>query len=214
MNPACEHPDCERSAVARLGANRYCRIHFVEICYERMDAYRQWYSGRSLAAVDPADVRAFIADCTRELTDLATTSQDLENLERARLLDLLLSAAELGRLLRRGSRRSVAFPVRLIFEGPEPWEEDAETRVVSRFGANLLCHHPLQQEDVLLVVRRDNQRRATARVAWVRPLPDGSCELGIELLNADNLWELDWDASDAGPARPRRPVGHPPGPSV
>lgn len=209
VDSSCRHPGCEHPAAARLRGESYCRVHFLEVCYQRMDAYRQWCVGQSLEVVDPAEVREFIADCSREAADLAHTSRDLDNLERARLLDLLLSAAELGSVLRRGSRRSAAIPVRLIPDRPGGREEETQTRVVSRHGANLRCQCPLEAKDTLIIVRRDNGRRASARVAWVRHLPDSSREVGLELLGSEDLWGLDWDAPEPPPARPRRPPPRP-----
>jgi hypothetical protein len=209
VDKSCKHPECQLPAAARLRGDGYCRVHFLEVCYQRMDAYRLWCAGQSLEVVDPAEVREFISDCSREAADLAHTSRDLDNLERARLLDLLLSAAELGGVLRRGSRRSVAIPIRLILNRPGGWEEETETRVVSRHGANLRSRYPLEAEDTLIIVRRDNDRRASARVAWVRRQPDGSREIGLELLGSEDLWGLDWDAPDTPPARPRGPRPRP-----
>ena len=44
----------------------------------------------------------------------------------------------------------------------------------------------------LHVVRLDNERRADARVAWHGRTKDGLSDVGIELPNCDNFWELDW----------------------
>jgi hypothetical protein len=205
VDATCKQPGCQKTAVASIGSLRYCRGHFLELCYERIETYAHWYAGKSVAAVDVTEIRRFIADCSRQTADLASASTDLENLERAQLLDLLLRAADLGRVLRRGSRRSARFPLRLISDMPgRGWEEDTETLVVSRHGTSLHCRHPVQNEDILIVIRRDDNRRTTARVVWCRE-GEHRWEMGLELLQGDDFWGIEWEESSPEPVAPVAP---------
>jgi hypothetical protein len=72
------------------------------------------------------------------------------------------------------------------------WEEETETRLVSRFGAGLECRHLVEPGAHLAVTRRDTGRRATARVAYRRFNEDGCREIGVELVGGENFWELEW----------------------
>jgi len=45
-------------------------------------------------------MRAFVEECSRKALDVSLQSEDLSNLERGRLLDILLWAGELFLLLR------------------------------------------------------------------------------------------------------------------
>jgi len=50
--------------------------------------------------VDLAAMRAFIEDCSQKALEVCLQSENLTNLERARLLDILLWASELFLVLR------------------------------------------------------------------------------------------------------------------
>jgi hypothetical protein len=90
------------------------------------------------------------------------------------------------------------------------WEEETETQIVSRCGAGLRCRHLVSAESIVVVVRRDTGRRAKARVRYSRYNPDGKRELGIEFIDNDNFWGLDWNSSepiDSQPEQIRTPSG-------
>lgn len=62
----------------------------------------------------------------------------------------------------------------------------------------------------MIIVRRDTGRRAKARVRYCRYNPDGRRELGIEFIDNDNFWGLDWNSSepiDSQPEQIRTPSG-------
>jgi len=137
----------------------------------------------------------FLTECTRQATDLSQHAEELDNLARARLLDILLSAADLSRHLRRSPRKVATLALRLHCEKPgRTWEEETKTRVLSRHGALVECQHPAQSGDALLVLRLDSGRQALARVVWCHQKEEGRREIGIEFLDCDNFWELDWSA--------------------
>jgi hypothetical protein len=90
------------------------------------------------------------------------------------------------------------------------WEEETETQIVSRCGAGLRCRHLVSAESIVVVIRRDTGLRAKARVRYSRYNPDGKRELGIEFIDNDNFWGLDWNSSepiDSQPEQIRTPSG-------
>jgi hypothetical protein len=112
---------------------------------------------------------------------------------------------------RRSNRKTASFPIWLRNEELGPvWEEETETQTVSRCGAGLRCHHLVSVESIVVIVRRDTGRRAKARVRYSRYNPDGERELGIEFMDNDNFWGLDWNSSepiDSQPELIRTPSG-------
>jgi hypothetical protein len=72
------------------------------------------------------------------------------------------------------------------------WEEETETRVLSRYGAALQCRHSIGAGDTVVIVRKDNGRRANARVSYCQYDAEGRREVGIEFLSSDNFWGVDW----------------------
>jgi hypothetical protein len=96
----CVEQSCGRASVASLSQRDLCLEHFLLSCYENLE--RLDPRGRSFRSysVDLASMRAFIEECSRKALDISLHSKDLTNLERGRLLDILLWAGELFLLLR------------------------------------------------------------------------------------------------------------------
>jgi hypothetical protein len=100
----CAVDFCEGAAVASLAQQDFCLNHFIELCYDnlqRIDPRRQQLGRMSL---DLASLRAFVEECSRRTLEVALHCEDIDNLQRGRLLDILLWAGELFLLLRVPSR--------------------------------------------------------------------------------------------------------------
>lgn len=96
----CAVDFCEGAAVASLAQQDFCLNHFIELCYEnlqRIDPRAQKF-GR--VPLDLPTLRSFIEECSRRALDVALHCDDMDNLQRGRLLDILLWAGELFLLLR------------------------------------------------------------------------------------------------------------------
>jgi hypothetical protein len=92
---------CSGAAVAALDHQALCLNHFLSRCYEKLEGFDP--RGRKFSAaesVDLASMRAFIEECSRKALDISLQSKNLSNLQRGRLLDILLWAGELFLLLR------------------------------------------------------------------------------------------------------------------
>src|SRR5580704_2365785 len=101
----CAVDFCEGAAVASLAQQDFCLNHFIELCYDnlqRIDPRRQQLGRMSL---DLASLRAFVEECSRRTLEVALHCEDIDNLQRGRLLDILLWAGELFLLLRVPTRR-------------------------------------------------------------------------------------------------------------
>jgi hypothetical protein len=96
----CDVDSCSGAAFASLGQQALCLNHFLPRCYEKLEALDP--RGRKLSAetVDLAAMRAFVEECSRKALDVSLQSGDLSNLQRGRLLDILLWAGELFLWLR------------------------------------------------------------------------------------------------------------------
>src|SRR5882724_7711559 len=96
----CWEVYCGRAAITSLDHQSLCLNHFLMRCYERLDGLDP--RGRKFSAkpIDVVSMRAFIEECSRRALDVSLQSQNLSNLQRGRLLDILLWAGELFLLLR------------------------------------------------------------------------------------------------------------------
>lgn len=100
----CAVDFCEGAGVASLAQQDFCLNHFIELCYENLQRIdpRGQQAGR--LPVDLPALRAFIEECSRRALDVALHYEAINNLQRGRLLDILLWAGELFLLLRAPSR--------------------------------------------------------------------------------------------------------------
>jgi hypothetical protein len=97
---SCSMDSCASAAITALDHQDLCLNHFLLRCYERLESLDP--RGRQFCAepLDAAAMRAFIEECSRKALDVSLHSANLSNLERGRLLDILLWAGELFLLLR------------------------------------------------------------------------------------------------------------------
>jgi hypothetical protein len=96
--------------------------------------------------------------------------------------------------------------------GDRIWEEDTQTQMLSRHGAAIECRHAVQTGEVLAIIRRDNGKRVNARVAYSKYSPSGDREIGVELLDNENFWNVNWSNPDLVPppgARSQRTIDVP-----
>ena len=191
----CKIEQCGQEVAASLDGEAFCRQHFISTCYTRLDQFDEIRKGPGLSVANTEAVRRFIHECTRAADQMEHTAVDLDNLDRAKLLHIILSASELGTHLRRSPRKAAAIPVRLTSERlGSAWEEDTETLQVSRYGALMSCKHPAKAGETLNVIRADTGQKVMARVAWQRPLDNNGVRMGVEFVSCDNFWGLDWGA--------------------
>jgi hypothetical protein len=92
----CEFMYCARSAVLRLDRRFFCLEHLVKHCHQRLAACQR-ESCRNLVPANEATVSndCFLEECTSTVAGFLMGRPELENIDRARLLDVLLWAAEL-----------------------------------------------------------------------------------------------------------------------
>ena len=96
----CRVDSCSRAAITSLDRQALCLNHFLIRCYERLEGLDPRGRKFNIEPVSLASMRAFIEECSRKALDVSLQSQDLNNLQRGRLLDILLWAGELFLLLR------------------------------------------------------------------------------------------------------------------
>jgi hypothetical protein len=191
----CSIAGCGQATAASLDGEALCRGHFITVCYTRLDQYEEIRKGPGLSATNTESVRHFIHECTRWADEIENAGMNLDNLDRAKLLHIILSASELGRHLRRSPRKVATIPVKLSSEKiGSAWEEDTETVLVSRYGALVRCKHPAKAGETIHLIRADTGDKALARVAWQRPSGKDDVRIGVEFVSCENFWGLDWGA--------------------
>jgi len=96
----CRVGSCGGAAITSLDHQALCLNHFLLGCYEKLEGLDPRGRRFSAQPVDLVYMRSFIEECSRKALDICLHSQGLTNLQRGRLLDILLWAGELFLLLR------------------------------------------------------------------------------------------------------------------
>jgi hypothetical protein len=183
----CTAPHCRNGSIGIFQGEPFCRDHFILTCQNKLDTYYARFRERNWRDVSLEAVSHFIQDSLR-LADAI----DSDKIQRAQLLDVISSAADLGRHLRRSPRKAVKIPVKLSSEEAELWEEDTEVIMISRCGALVRTKHLAQIDQRLLVSKLDEQRKSRARVVWSSPKGGTNAAIAVEFLEAENFWGLNW----------------------
>ena len=116
---SCHGRDCSRPVVVTFRAQALCLDHFCTRCYELLDEIdrcQRCHSGTSACTAE----HGLIADeCAARALDVCMSETLLNNLERARLLDILLWCGDLSSLHRGKNARAVFERRRTLDEKPE-----------------------------------------------------------------------------------------------
>jgi hypothetical protein len=101
----CDTGNCGRPAMSSLELKHLCVDHFIARCYERLSVC----CANRFADPDEAasvSIDRFLHSCAQQAAGLVHPMRGLDNLERARLFDILLWASELA------AKRGVACPTK------------------------------------------------------------------------------------------------------
>ena len=184
----CGIPGCGQAVAATLDGEALCRTHFISVCYTRLDEYDELRREPTPGIANTELMRRFIHECTRSADEIEHTGQNLDNLDRAKLVHIILTANELGRQLRRSPRKVASIPVKLISERMGgSWEEETETLLVSRYGALIRCKNSAKPGETIHVLRTDTGDKALARVAWQLLSAKDDPRIGVEFVGCRKL---------------------------
>jgi hypothetical protein len=191
--PDCSAQGCEQTAEAMIDGEGLCRVHFISHCYAQLERLEAAQKAHRLSLPDGESVRRFINQSSRQADEIEHTAKNLDNLDRARLLHIILWANEVGSYLRRSPRKAASIPVRLSCDKlGSAWEEETQTVLLSRHGASLRCGHSAKPGEPIQLERLDTGERVLGQVAWQRSAESDGVRIGIEFVDCDNFWGLDW----------------------
>ena len=99
--PQCKAGRCANSAVTDLAGQDLCIEHFLAGCFEHLDRLESVVCSQSMEAGDNSVASAFLEECSKRTLCLCLRHECLTNLDRSRLLNILLQASHLQMKLRR-----------------------------------------------------------------------------------------------------------------
>ena len=87
----CDDCSSRQAAVCSVELRFFCMHHFVAYCYQRLEESEKALSARQSGE----SVRGFLRECATQATKLLLLGEELPNIERARLFDIMLWSNEL-----------------------------------------------------------------------------------------------------------------------
>ena len=91
----CSVNSCPDSAVTRFAHRELCLQHFLSQSYEDLDRLDATARSSHLNHTGAATLKNFVDECSRCALEVSLQCKHLDNLARARLLDILLWSGEL-----------------------------------------------------------------------------------------------------------------------
>jgi len=91
----CSLDSCADPVVTCFAQRELCLHHFLSRCYEDLDRFALSGRGSQVDHSGSAALKAFVEECSRRALEVSLQCPHLDNLQRGRLLDILLRASEL-----------------------------------------------------------------------------------------------------------------------
>ena len=91
----CADSACSGQGIVILAGHDFCLEHFLAKCYERLDLIEPVVRSRHLDAQDALTARALLKECANQALLVCLRHQPTDNLQRSRLLDILLQCGDL-----------------------------------------------------------------------------------------------------------------------
>lgn len=98
--PQCGADVCTKNGVVTLAEQALCLEHFFQGCYERLELLDPTVRGKSRESAINEGVPNVLEELVKQVLIVCLRHEKLTNLDRSRLLDILLWAGELQFLLR------------------------------------------------------------------------------------------------------------------
>jgi hypothetical protein len=94
VNAGCTMFGCANPAVVGGDGQDVCLEHFFSRCYEQLEKLEPMACSRSLDEPEMREISAVLEECSRRAIFICFRNEPLTNLERSRLLEILLSCRD------------------------------------------------------------------------------------------------------------------------
>jgi hypothetical protein len=97
VDQPCLRSGCSETGIATFGAGTLCREHFLVACHEALGRMDRGMGLRARGATEAREAKRVADECARGVLDVSLNAAELSNLQKARLLDVLLRACDILR---------------------------------------------------------------------------------------------------------------------
>lgn len=91
----CVVDACDFPALITLGQDPFCLKHFLVRCYEWLDYLEPQIQGKAFMQTDLHRAQSMVEECSNRVLLISLRCEELSNLDRSRLLDILLLSSDL-----------------------------------------------------------------------------------------------------------------------
>jgi hypothetical protein len=197
----CSVAPCDGEVAAELGSKPLCVEHFITVSINELETRNQKLKDEAFEGSEATAFRELVSSCAQQAHRLSEDERNADTRTKARLLDVLLRASQLGQSLRRSPRVESAVSVYVRREeSGRMWEEETWTSTLSRHGAGLVCRHLVEKGGLVILCRKDKGERARARVVYCHYDGQGRRQIGVEFLDRPDFWDFAKQALQAKPA--------------
>ena len=91
----CGRNGCSEPGIATFGAGTLCSEHFLVACYEVLERLDRGMGLSARGATEAREAKRVADECVRGVLDVSLNAAQLSNLQKARLLDVLLWAGDI-----------------------------------------------------------------------------------------------------------------------
>lgn len=187
----CVADSCDEIAAMDFDGRSLCLGHFLPACVGELEARNARLRNLPFDSAATDAFKEFVAHCAKQVEKLTEDARFAQGHTRAGLLEFLLRVSHLSQSIRRGPRAVSSVPIWLRREDPyQTWHEETWTVTLSRHGAGVLCHRPIQQGGTVVLCRKDKGSRAAARVVYCRHDPQGRKLIGVQFCDTVDFWDL------------------------
>lgn len=109
---SCKAGSCAKPAVISLAARELCLDHFLFSCYERLDVLEPMVRSRPLDRTEVQSIRGQLEECSNRTLLVCLRHEPLTNLDRSRLLEILLLCGDLQLMISKSLFHSGSSPHR------------------------------------------------------------------------------------------------------
>jgi hypothetical protein len=115
---SCHRSDCPRAVVVTFRTEALCLDHFCARCYEFLDGIDRRQQSNSAAPGSTVEHILIVDECARRALEICMSATILNNLERARLLDIVLWCGDISSAHRPKNVRAEFKDARTSYEKP------------------------------------------------------------------------------------------------
>jgi hypothetical protein len=170
--------------------------HFWERAHQALVRIEKSLSHQGGARDISPDVLSVLSEIVSQIPSIVVGTKDMNPELREKFMSLSETAAKVYKRARRPPRfnRSILCHI-AISDDPSEAPQKCSTLDVSQRGASVETSYPLQKGQFIMLRREDTGKYARAKVVWVKKKDVKGYTIGLEILDQEDFWGLEYPAA-------------------